>query len=649
MTSSIYDPLGMVSPIIVPAKRLLQELCKQGLGWDEEIGRQESHCWRLWLSDLPLLASVALPRCLRPVDFGQIRNAELHHFADASQIAYGTVSYARLVNEYGRIHCSFLAGKSRLAHMKQMTIPRLELSAAVLAVRMNQTLQEEFQLKFDRTAFWTDSTAVLQYIKNEYKRFYTFVANRLAVIHDGSELSQRNYVPTNINPADDVSRGLTVKELLSNERWFRGPAFLWEKKSSWPTNPVSSANLSDEDPKVRAQGQTNHVIQMEEKRPLDLMMLQYSSWYKFKRAIAWLLRFVQFLKVRRCLRVSSPVDASPCDRLSVDELRYAETQIIQYVQKSAFLLVIKALQDVSNGKPDKHKLKNIGSFGSVYKLRPFLDGDGTLRVGGRLQNSTLEYQSKHQLLLPSKYHVTKLLIMDVHESVGHLGQEYVLTNLRQKYWIIQGRASVRRVLGSCLTCRKQNAPKGQQVMADLPSDRLTPDEPPFSFVGIDFFGPLYVKQGRSNVKHYGCLFSCLTMRATHIEVTECLETDSFINALRRFNSRRGTPKMIRSDNGTNLTGGEREIPEAIGNWNQQKIEGFLHQKNIEWKFNPPGASHMGGVWERVIRSVRKILRVLIREQLVSGEALRNLMAEIEGILNGRPLTPNSNSSIDAEP
>ena len=185
--------------------------------------------------------------------------------------------------------------------------------------------------------------------------------------------------------------------------------------------------------------------------------------------------------------------------------------------------MIKALQDVSRGEPEKRALKNIGSFGSVYKLRPYLDREGMLRVGGRLENSTLAYQSKHQLLLPPKHPVTKLLIMDVHESVGHLGQEYVLTNLRQKYWIVKGRAAVRRVLGNCLTCRKQNAMKGQQVMADLPDDRLIPDEPPFSYVGIDFFGPLYVKQGRSTVKHYVCLFSCLTVRATHIEVTETLE------------------------------------------------------------------------------------------------------------------------------
>ena len=180
---------------------------------------------------------------------------------------------------------------------------------------------------------------------------------------------------------------------------------------------------------------------MEDKWPLDLMILRYSSWYKFKRGVAGLLRFREFLKGKRCLKEDN-VHSLPRGRLSIDELRYAEAQIIKYVQKSAFSLVIKALQDVSRGEPEKRALKNIGSFGSVYKLRPYLDSEGMLRVGGTLENSTLTYQSKHQLLLPSKHPVTKLLIMDVHESVGHLGQEYILTDLRQKYWIVKERAAV---------------------------------------------------------------------------------------------------------------------------------------------------------------------------------------------------------------
>ena len=133
-----------------------------------------------------------------------------------------------------------------------------------------------------------------------------------------------------------------------------------------------------------------------------------------------------------------------------------------------------------------------------------------------------------------------------HELVGHFGTEYVLASLRQKHWIVKGRAMVRKVIGRCLICRRYNFHRGQQLMADLPSDRLTPDNPPFTHVGIDFFGPLYVKRGRSILKHYGCLFTCLTMRATHI-------------ALRRFISRRGCPRIIRSDNGNNLSAGEKEI------------------------------------------------------------------------------------------
>ena len=145
MTSSIYDPLGIVSPIPLLAKKLLQDLCKQGLTWDKETVGEKYQFWRRWLSDLPMLSSVALPICLKAIDFGWVQNAELHHFADASQIGYGTISYARVVNENGRTHCSFFAGKSRLAHVKQVTIPSLELSAIVLTVRMNQTLQEEFR------------------------------------------------------------------------------------------------------------------------------------------------------------------------------------------------------------------------------------------------------------------------------------------------------------------------------------------------------------------------------------------------------------------------------------------------------------------------------------------------------------------------
>ena len=186
-------------------------------------------------------------------------------------------------------------------------------------------------------------------------------------------------------------------------------------------------------------------------------------------------------------------------------------------------------------------------------------------------------------------------------------------------------------------------------MGDLPEGRLQAESPPFRYVGIDYFGPLFVKQARSTVKRYGVIFTCLTCRAVHLEIAHSLDTNSFLSAFRRFVSRRGTPIKAYSDNGTNLKGGERELRLSIKELNQSLIEKQLHQNGIQWHFNPPTASHMGGVWERLIRSTRKLLKSLVNEQLLKDEALLTVMAEVEQIINDRPLTSLSDDPRDPEP
>ena len=219
--------------------------------------------------------------------------------------------------------------------------------------------------------------------------------------------------------------------------------------------------------------------------------------------------------------------------------------------------------------------------------------------------------------------------------------------IRERYWIIQARVAVRKVLSRCFDCKRRQQQPMLQKMADLPQDRITAGEPPFTFVGVDYFGPFLAKRGRSRVKRYGIIWTCLTVRAVHIEVAQCLDTDSFINSLRRFISHRGQPKEIRSDNGTNLTSGKRELKQSIRQWNQSRIHGFLLQQEIDWIFNPPLASHMGGVWERMIRSIRKVMNALMKEQILDDESLNTLMCEIESILNSRPLTKVSDDQRDA--
>ena len=543
LTSSVYDPLGFVAPIILPAKKLLQDLCRQKLGWDDPISDVDGERWEKWKRQLPSLSEITVNRCVKPAYFGDLKVAELHNFADASQIAYGAVSYLRLVDVEDRIHCAFLVGKSRLAHLKPMSVPRLELSAAVLAVQLDQSTREELDIPITQSTFWSDSTCVLQYIRNQSKRFHTFVGNRLSVIHDNSAPYQWRHVSSEHNPADEISRGLTVDEMRTNSKWLNGPQFLRKKRECWPRDPtVHQPELSDDDQEIKRDSQSCSQSLTHHRHPdvLSSLMERYSSWERLRKAVAWLLRFVTWFVERYS---QSSVNAKPQSSLdgelllTVDEVQEAERAIIKQVQRFSFPEVIQALRRISSCQQSRQvtpQLKNLKIPAHIRKLHPLLDDVGILRVGGRLENALIKYEAKHPIILPYRHHVTDLIISQHHQKTGHLGQEFVLSSLRQLYWIIKGRSAVRRVIGSCFPCKKLGAVRGEQLMADLPKERLMSGDPPFCHIGVDYFGPLYVRQGRSNVKRYGCLFTCLVIRAVHIEVVHSLDTDGFINALRRF-------------------------------------------------------------------------------------------------------------------
>lgn len=268
-------------------------------------------------------------------------------------------------------------------------------------------------------------------------------------------------------------------------------------------------------------------------------------------------------------------------------------------------------------------------------------------------------QAVHPLLIPSKHPTATLLIRHHHKILGHAGQEHVLSILRQKFWILNARALTRKILRQCIPCRKTHEGIMNQMMGDLPKARLTPHEPPFTYTGLDFFGPFHVKRGRGTDKVYGCIFVCLTLRAIHIEDVGSLETDAIIRALRRFTCLRGAVKEIWSDKGTNFTGAEKEIGLAIQDLDQKLIQRSLHEKEVEWHshpsekwhFQPPTASHMSGVWECLIRSVRKTMKAILGHPhaFVTRETLRTVFTETVGILNSRPLCPSSDDPNNWEP
>ena len=318
-------------------------------------------------------------------------------------------------------------------------------------------------------------------------------------------------------------------------------------------------------------------------------------------------------------------------------MQEAECAIAKSVQYECFGEELKLLQS---------QQKTVRRSSSLYRLDPVLI-DGVLCVGGRLNNAPRRsHEANHQIILPKQHHVSDLIIRHFHQISAHFGQEYVLACIREKFWIVQARPAVRRIIRSCFDCKRRCGNPGKQKMADLPEDRVTADKPPFSFVGIDCFGPFTVKRGRCSVKRWGVIFTCLTIRAIHLEIVHSMDTGSFINALRRFISRRGNPEEIRCDNGSNFRSGEKELRIAMQQWNQVQVHDFLLQKAIKWKFNPPTASHMGGAWERAIRSVRRVLNAILRNQMVDDEGLQTLFCEVEAILNARPLTKVSDDPND---
>ncbi|XP_071153097.1 uncharacterized protein [Mytilus edulis] len=231
----------------------------------------------------------------------------------------------------------------------------------------------------------------------------------------------------------------------------------------------------------------------------------------------------------------------------------------------------------------------------LSKLDPFVDKDGLLRVGGRLERSDISYEIKHPIILPKDLPISRLIIENIHRSIEHLGKNSILAILRQKYWILGANTIIEGLVSRCVRCKKYQGTCAKQKMANLPKERLQADDPPFTIIGIDFFGP-----------------------------------------------------FERTDNGTNFVGSEKELGEEIKRWNFNQIQEFMIQKRIQWGFNPPSASHFGGVWERLIRSVRKVFYSVMHEQNIrlTDEGLMTLFCEVESILNGRPITEASDSITD---
>ncbi|KAJ0171004.1 hypothetical protein K1T71_013203 [Dendrolimus kikuchii] len=639
---SIFDVYGFLSPFTVKAKIMLQEIWKTNLDWDDEIPDTVHAKWTNWLQQLKYVNNVRLPRCYhasvtvsemavvapnseRPSghrssttvtenrhnvsayasSYGLYTNLQLHIFCDASTQAMCAVAYWRWVNKAGKIQIAFISSKCRVAPIKHTSVPRLELQAAVLGARLAETVVKEHKIGPHEKYYWSDSSTVLHWIRNHARDYKPYVAHRLGEIDELSSATDWHYIPTSMNVADIATRDSCDVKILQNE-WLYGPEFLYQESHTWPEDipgEVCSEILE-------------RVTLLCDASPSIPDAERFSSWLRLLKTTCVVLSFID-----KCKKLSGDIDG--------DMMRRAERLLIVYSQSQSFA---EDLQHLKNKKRLESKSK-------LLTLSPYVDEYGILRVGGRIDSALgISSETKNPVILDGRNYITKLIVRYYHVKAAHGNRETVVNNLKQKYWVIRMRPTIKHITSQCMYCRIKKTRPQPPRMGDLPSARMAHHQRPFTYCGVDLFGPMEVAVGRRRERRYGVLFTCMTIRAIHIELVSDLSTDAFIMALRRMAARRGWPQYLYSDNGTNLRGADNELKRSVKELDEAVLKQEAANYHTTWIFSPPASPHWGGAWERLIRSVKESLKVVLKERAPRDEILSTLMAEVEQMVNSRPLT-----------
>lgn len=624
--SRVFDALGWFAPATVKMKILLQRMWELNVGWDERIPDDVRESWESWRADLSMLTSTQLERCYF-LKTETLEDAEIHGFSDASEEAYAAVAYLRSKYTSGKIHVSLIMAKTKVAPIKRQSVPRLELCGALMLSRILKRLEEVLKIPVSNIYAWTDSTIVLDWLCGNPRRFKTFVGNRVSEIMDTTPTSQWRHVPSRQNPADCASRGLSPAELLQHELWWKGPPWLLLDVSSWPNTERRQTQEVTEECRISL------TSVVERKEPI-IPFNKFSDFTKLVRVIAWILRFVQNATPNK--EVNSSI------YLTAIEIRKAERYLLAAAQEQDLQREIAALK----------AKKKLPRSSNLKHLFPFLD-DGLVRAGGRIRNSEVNYEQKHPVILRGDNSLTKLLIKAEHIRLLHAGPARTFNSLSGRFHLIGGIKVVRSITRKCVTCRRLNARSSQQLVGQLPRERVTPGQV-FDHVGVDYAGPFLLKLGHVRrpvvVKAYICVFVSMSVKAVHLEVVSDLTAEAFISTLKRFVARRGLPAVMFSDNGTNFVGANNLLKEFFQFLNQQEVQSKIadscSRQMITWKFIPEHSPHFGGLWEAAVKSVKIHLRKIVGSVKLTYEELSTVLTQIEASLNSRPLTYMSNPDGD---
>jgi len=666
-TATNFDPLGLLAPVLLKAKLILQSVCQVSADWDAPLDPVVLDEWREWSNSISAVNDLRIPRCYCPHPFKEDA-VDLVVFSDASERAFGAICYLRFERLDGTVTTAFVMAKSRVAPRQYVSMPRLELCGCLLGATLADTVKKELRLKIRNVTLFTDSTTNLRWLNASGTVFKAYVGNRIGTILGLFGAENWRYVPTLLNPADDISRGVLASELTASHRYFTGPAFLQQPVESWPSLPdVKLASDAPADPEVKALKFVG--VAKKDVSFVDELVSSSRSFSRVRRIIAYALRWVSIVRARVRQKkeanggVLPPAAAAvevvlPSASAAAVKKKFDLQEALELIPQptaaeygAALVVLIKRDQAVHYAR----ELRIIGKGGCldssfpIAKCLPYVDENGLLRVGGRLKNAPVPLDVRHPIILPSQSKVTERIVREIHSECGHAAPWRTLPELQRQYWLVGPRRVIRRVVDSCVRCRRFAAKAATPRMADLPSSRLQVGEPAFFHTGVDYFGPIETKMFRRTVKRWGCLFRCLTTGACHLEMAYALDADAYLCCHGNFKAARGTPKVMRSDRGTNFIGANRELMEAIERLDNEKIRGRLAEDGTEWFVNPPATPHQGGIWERPIQTAKRALAKVLHGQEFTDQSLSCALKQVEFLLNSRPLTYINTDPTAPEP
>lgn len=571
--ASIYDPLGLISPVLLPGKIILQSLWKQKKDWDDVLDETTTNQLKILLSDW----SDQEFRIKRNVSMDRSNFNELHAFTDASKDAYGAAIYLRTF-ESGRFNVNLVMAKSRLSPIKDISIPRLELLGVLIGTRLLKFVKEELKLNV-KVHLWSDSQCTLAWLKTE-KVLPRFILNRVKEIKEFNAIL--HYVPSTENPADMASRGTDVKKLKTASMWWTGPSFLQKSEEYWPKwdKPDKVAELPSDTV-------TQMKVEVVKIGPF-IDWNRFSSWNSLLRTVAWICRFTRNCKRNskikdRNMRLASRDNSykrqvSQINLLDADEIKSAKRKLLQIIQSE-----------------EADQLANI---------RHEKGSDGLYRCLGRINNAELHDETVRPIWIPERNRATDLLVLHEHEKLGHCGVASTLSQLRQNYWLQKGRANVRRTIKGCTKCKRWHAaPFKLPPMPQLPEERVRRTKP-FQNVGLDYIGPFTIRKNNQKEKAWISLFTCLSVRAVHLEIVENMTAEAFLNALRRFCARRGVPEKIVCDNAPQF----KVVSEVLKIAQSDTVRTYCSNQEITWSWISPFSPWQGGIYERIGGSVKTALK-----------------------------------------